>query len=86
MSCCEDEAEIDQEIADTKALIAAYRTALLAMADGRYSYSFNTGQTTQTVTRANIGEVRRTLDWLNTDLARLRALKCGPGVHVIPGF
>jgi hypothetical protein len=64
MSCdaAEDEAWLDARIAKTKLMIIAIEDAILALSTGGVqSYSLNTGQTQQTVTKANISSMRGTL-------------------------
>lgn len=82
-----DDTFLAERIAKTKALIVAYEDALLAFADGRQSYSLDTGQTRQSVTRVQIPSLERTLAALENRLAVLEA-RCGRSnaVRVIPGW
>lgn len=77
----------EERIAIVKALITAYDAALLALSTGAVqSYSLNTGQTTQSVTKQNITSLRATRDGLLNELATLEARVCGAGVHLVPNF
>jgi len=59
-----DEQFLQARIAATQAQIVAYEDALLALNGGMQSYTIDTGQGRQTVTRASISEINRTLDAL----------------------
>lgn len=63
----------EARIAATEASIVAYETGLDAFAAGAASYTLDTGQTRQTVTKANITEMRRHLDSLYNRRATLKA-------------
>jgi uncharacterized coiled-coil DUF342 family protein len=65
------EAFLQEQIDATKAAITAYHAAILALSSGAQSYSLDTGQTKQSVTKANLTELRKTLDWLNKELRQL---------------
>lgn len=54
-----------------KAQILATEAAITALLGGAQSYTLDTGQTRQTVTKANLSELRKTLQWLESELARL---------------
>lgn len=89
MACneAEDAAWRAARITKTKALIVAYEEAILALSTGAQSYTLNTGQTQQTVTKGNVASLRDTLKWLEARLANLQADDCGGGAtHVTPGF
>lgn len=89
MACdeAEDAAWLADRITKTKELIIAYEDAILALSTGAQSYTLNTGQTQQTVTKGNIASLRDTLKWLESRLANLQADQCGGGAtHVTPGF
>ncbi len=89
MACneAEDAAWQADRIAKTKALILAYEDAILALSTGAQSYTLNTGQTQQTVTKGNVASLRDTLKWLESRLANLQADACGgAATHVVPGF
>lgn len=63
-----------ERIAATKAQIEAYEAAVLelAAANGVTSYTIDTGQTKQTVTRADIPRLQAVLDSLYSRLATLQ--------------
>lgn len=70
-------------IEKTKELIIAWEDAELAIsAGGVQSYTIDTGQTRQTVTKADLGAIRDTIDNLLNRLATLEARLgiCGGGV------
>jgi hypothetical protein len=74
-------------IATVKAIIAKYDDALLQFSTSAIQeYTLDTGQTRQTVTKANIASLRDTRSELLNELASLEARVCGRGVRVIPGF
>lgn len=89
MSCC-DASEVDwleARIAKTEELIEAIEDAILALTGGAQSYTLNTGQTTQSVTKASLGSLRLQLDSLENRRAVLKQRLCGNGTtHVVPGF
>jgi hypothetical protein len=85
MACCDDETAWYQARIDaTKALIIAYENALTALASGAQSYSLDTGQTRQTVTKANVTSLKMTLGALENRYETLKARMCGGGTHVTP--
>lgn len=90
MSCssAETTAWLEARIAKTRALIEAYEDALLAFTTTNVqSYSLDTGQTRETVTRADSGRLYVTLGELENRLRVLEARLCGNGVvRVIPGW
>lgn len=83
-----DDAFLDERIAQTKALIVAYEGALLALAGtgGVQSYTLDTGQTRQTVTKADVGSLRNSLQEFYSLLSMLESRKCGGAVHMRPTF
>jgi len=68
-----DETYLQEQITATKALIAAYDAAILALIGGAESYTLNTGQNTQSVKKHNISELNNTLDALYNRLTILTA-------------
>lgn len=86
MSDILDRAWYEARVEAVKALIVAYESALLAIASGAQSYSLNTGQTTQSVTKANVASVRDTLNELHNQLSMLERKLCGKAIYVTPGF
>lgn len=70
-------------IEKTKELIVAWEDAELALsAGGVQSYTLDTGQTRQTVTKADLSQIRMTIDNLLNRLATLEA-RIGNGGTVI---
>jgi hypothetical protein len=74
------------QIANVKATIVAYDTAILALATGAQNYQLDTGQTRQMVTKANLASLRDTRSELFNELATLDARLCGGVVRVIPSW
>lgn len=66
-----DTAWLQDRIDAKKALILSIETAISALVSGAQSYTLDTGQTRQTVTRANLSELRKTLSWAEAELERL---------------
>ena len=78
---------LDARIARTKTIIIAYEDALEAIAGGAQQYSLDTGQTRQTVTKANVASLRLALDSAENRLAVLDARRFGNGsFYGRPGF
>ncbi len=78
---------IADRIEVTKAQIVAYEDAFAAFADeGIQSYTLDTGQTRQVVTRANLTELRKTLDGLYNRLTTLEARTSGASHIARPAF
>lgn len=79
---------IQQRITATELLIVAYEDALAAFAadGGIQSYSLDTGQSKQTVARAQIASIRILLDGLYNRVATLQARLSGASVVVRPAF
>jgi hypothetical protein len=69
MTCCDDTIWIEARISATRALIVAYEEAILAVSTGAQSYSFDTGQTRQVVSKAQLGSLQLTLARLEARLA-----------------
>ena len=75
-----DRAFIQARIDATKAEIIAYEDAALALATGGVqSYTLDTGQTRQTVTRLELSSIQRTIDSLYNRCATLEARLNGSG-------
>lgn len=78
---------LDERIESTKALIVAYESAILALSTGAQSYSLDTGQTRQMVTKAQLPSMRDALASLENRLAVLDARRNGgSGTVVRPGW
>lgn len=76
---------IQARIDATKAQIIAYENAADALASGVQSYTIDTGQTRQTVTKLDMRGIQNTLDQLYNRCATLEARLNGSGtVNVRP--
>lgn len=73
-------------IARTKTLIEAYEDAIEALSTGASSYTLDTGQTKQAVTKSNIDSLRLALNNLENRLSTLQARYCGASTRVIPSW
>ena len=87
MSHCTENTYWEDRIAIVKALILKYDSALDALlVGGVFSYSLDTGQTRQTVTKQNIVSLQNARQSLLNELSTLEARVCGAGTHVVPSF
>lgn len=79
---------LQARITATKALIVAYEDALTALsaANGVQQYSLDTGQSRQTVTRADIPKLNTMLDSLYNRCATLEARSSGATIHARPNW
>lgn len=85
---------IQARIDSTKAAIVAYEAALLALSTGAQSYTLDTGQSRQTVTKASVGEMERVLgrleqrlrDYENELAAVAGTSATGASVYIRPGY
>lgn len=79
---------LQARITATQAQIIAYETAIDAIVVGGIaSYTIDTGQTNQTVTKLNLATTQRTLDSLYNRCATLEARLTGSGVITVrPGW
>ena len=85
--CCDDTAFWEARLAAKKAAIVAYEAAITAVAGGAQSYSLDTGQTRQVVTKANITEMRNMVAQLESDISTLQQRLYGCGrTYVRPGW
>lgn len=75
-----DRTFIQARIDATKLEIVAYEDALLALASGVQSYSLDTGQSRQTVTKLDLSAINRTIESLYNRCATLEARLNGSGV------
>lgn len=89
MSCCPvDVAWIQSRIDAIKLQIVAYETAIMALASGAQSYRISTGQTDQSVTKADLTQMRTMMDALENRLQFYQDKLC-PGSRVFnyrPGW
>ena len=84
---CKDAKWIQDRIARTEEMIVAYEDAILALSGGAQSYTLDTGQTRQVVSKADLSQMRSMLATLENRRAAYRSRLCGSGrIHVIPGF
>lgn len=83
-----DTAWLKQRIEVTKTQIVEYETAATDLASGVIqSYTLDTGQTNQTVTKASINTLQRVIDSLYNRLATLEARVYGTGqISVAPDW
>jgi hypothetical protein len=87
MACEDDSDWLDARIERTKELIVKVEDAIDALTVGAVaSYTLDTGQTRQTVTKQSIGTLRLQLDQLENRLSTLQARRCGASTRVIPGW
>lgn len=86
--CCGDVAWIQERIDATKALILLYEEAITALSSGGiYSYTLDTGQTKQTVTKQQLSMLVSTLDSLENRLQYWQHRLCGgASVYVKPAW
>lgn len=78
-----DAAFIQERIDATKAQIIAYEDAATALASGVQSYTLDTGQTRQTVTKLDMRGIQLTLDQLYNRCATLEARLNGSGTVTV---
>lgn len=81
-----DDEFIVAQIAAVELRIAAVNSAMLTVANGGTSYSFDDGQTRQSVTRGTMTELTRTLNSLLNMRATLLAQLGRGQTYVRPGF
>lgn len=79
---------IQERITATKALIVAYEDAVTALGNqgGVMSYTLDTGQSRQTVTRSELSSLNRMIDSLYNRLATLEARLYGGTVTARPAW
>lgn len=75
---------LDARIAQTKIMIEAVEDAILLVSSGAQSYTLDSGQTRQSVTRVTAGSLRLQLDSLYNTLATLDLRRCGGGAYARP--
>ena len=75
-----DSSFIQERIDATKKQIVAFEDAISALASGAIqSYTLDTGQSRQTVTKVNLTELRKAVDSLYNRCATLEARRNGSG-------
>lgn len=78
--CCDDDRTFWQGRLDKKKeQLAAFDDAITAIAGGAQSYSLDTGQTRQVVTKANLSEMRIMVSKLESEIATLQQRLTGCG-------
>lgn len=78
---------LEARLTKTEALIEAYEDAILALATGAQTYSLDTGQSRQTVTKAQLSQLRNALAELENRRAALQSRLHGTArIHITPGF
>lgn len=75
-----------ERISVVKSQIVAYEDAAAALIGGVQSYTLDTGQTRQTVTRFDLGALTSMIDRLYNRLATLEARAYGGAVTVRPAW
>ncbi len=81
-----DASFIQSQIEATKTLITAYNAAILALIEGGVqSYTLDTGQTRQTVTKLDLDHLEKRLDSLMNRCATLEARLNGSGTSIARG-
>jgi len=81
-----DRAFIEARITSTKAQIVAYEDAATALASGVQSYTLDTGQSRQTVTKLDLNAIQNTIDALYNRCATLEARLNGGCTTVRPDW
>lgn len=78
---------LKEKIDATKLQITAYEEAFLVLSEGAQSYTLDTGQTRQTVTKLDLSSLNNTIDSLYNRCAMLEARLYGSGsVTVRPNW
>jgi hypothetical protein len=86
MPIIDDTTWLTARIQRTQDLIVKYEDAIDQLAGGAASYSLDTGQTRQTVTRNNLSSLRDVLSNLENRLSTLKARLNGAGVRSTPAW
>lgn len=82
---------LNARLTATEALIVAVEAAILALSSGAQSYTLDSGQTRQTVTKADIASLRNQITMLDQRRDELRSrlgftATLGHQVRVVPRF
>lgn len=81
---CSHEAWLDQRIEQTRRMIELHEDAILQIGTGAVmSYTLDTGQTRQVVTKQNLTELRNALASFESRLEMLENRRCGGGAVVM---
>ncbi len=87
MTTAADRAWIEARITKTKALIVKYEDAIDALSiGGASSYSLDTGQTRQQVTKQDISKLTDVLNSLENRVSTLEAKLGKASFHMVPAF
>jgi len=81
-----DSVWLNARITRTETLIVAYEDAIEALSTGAQTYMLDTGQTRQSVTKANLATLRGQLSALENRREVLRARLNGAGFNARPGW
>jgi hypothetical protein len=85
--CCDDAEWLAERIAAKKAALLAFDSAITALAGGAQTYSLDTGQTRQVVSKANLSEMRIMVSKLESEISTLQQRLNGCGrFQVRPGW
>jgi hypothetical protein len=82
----EEENFLRERIAKLEEAILKVEEAVILIAGGATSYSLNSGQTTQSVTKTSSSELKNTLNELLSMRAGLKAQLDGASVNLRPGW
>lgn len=81
------QAEIEAQITVLKTELTAVNSAISALLGGAQSYTLDTGQTRETVTRSNLTELRRHRRELMAEVQELQNMISGSASYVArPGW
>lgn len=81
--CCDERTFWQGRLDKKKTQLAAYDDAITALASGAQSYSLDTGQTRQVVTKANLTELRNMASTLEAEIATLMQRLGGCGTFQV---
>ncbi len=77
---------LEARAAAKQAQLLAIDAAILALSTGAQSYTLDTGQSRQQVTKADLAQLRLMAQQLESELATIDARLCGASVRVVPDF
>jgi len=86
MACESENDWLDARIAKVKSMIEAIEDAIIAISGGAQSYTLDTSQTRQSVTKSDLGSLRTQLRDLYSLYDTLRSRRCGGGSYGVPGW
>lgn len=87
----DNEAFLAAQLEQTEQMITATNTAIIAILGGAQSYTLDTGQSRQTVTKSTLGELRLALRELDNRRKEIRSELGLPSggtlsTHIVPAF